>query len=86
MDEELPHLLQWTHFAKGTALMDANMQYVPESESGLQKFTDTTGVPGNSLLNGKSMEDKLPHTSPWSHFARNVSWPEGGQGGTHGCN
>ena len=75
----------WTHFAKDTALVDADTQYVPESESELRNFADTAGVPGDSLFDGKSIEDKLPRPSPWSHFARNVSQPEGGQGGTHGC-
>ena len=47
VDEELSHLLPWAHFAKDTALVDADMQYVPESESNLklQKFANTTGLP-----------------------------------------
>ena len=31
LDEELPRPSQWTHFAKDTALVDADTQYVPES-------------------------------------------------------
>ena len=60
-------------------------KYVPQSESDLRKFADTAGLPGDSLFDNKSMEGKLPHPSTWNHFARNVSQPEGGQGGTHGC-
>ena len=85
VDEELPRPSPWTHFAKDIALVDADTQYVLESESELRKFADTAGVPGDSLLDGKPMEDKLPRPSPWNHFARDVSQPEGSQGGTHGC-
>ena len=89
VDEELPRLSPWTHCAKDTALADADTQYVPQSESELRKFADMhTAVhvlPCDSLHDGKSMEDKLPRPSPRNHFARNVSKPGGGQGGTHGC-
>ena len=40
--------------------MDADAQYVPESEFELQKFADTAGLPGDSLFgltdDGESME------------------------------
>ena len=40
--------------------MDADAQYVPESEFELRKFADTAGLPGDSLLgltnDGESME------------------------------
>ena len=40
--------------------MDADAQYVPESEFKLRKFADTAGLPGDSLSgltnDGESME------------------------------
>ena len=65
--------------------MDADAQYVPESEFELRKFADTAGLPGDSLFlshwfgltnDGESMEDKLPCPSPWNHFARDASQPK----------
>ena len=65
--------------------MDADAQYVPESEFELQKFADIAGLPGDSLFlshwfsltnDGKSMEDKLPCSLPWNHVARDVSQPK----------
>ena len=69
VDEELPRPSPWTHFAKDTAIVDADTQYVPQSESELRKFADTAGLPGDSLFlshwfgltnDGESMGDKLP--------------------------
>ena len=50
VDEELPRPSPWTHFAKDTALVGADTQYAPESESKLRKFADTAGLPGDSLF------------------------------------